>query len=140
MPFRTKPITLPVQLHYLKSAYPNSVGDIQGNLMQWGSWVTPSPMSAKYRIDVNYAIGDAPQVWAREPDLTEMAGGKKLPHVYDQSAQRLCLYRPAYREWKSTLLISRTIVPWAVLWFYYFEIWLVTGIWPGRGEHPEGAS
>jgi hypothetical protein len=41
-----------------------------------------------------------------------------------------------YAEWEPTLLLSRTVVPWAVLWFYYFEIWLVTGEWPGNGAHP----
>jgi hypothetical protein len=137
MYFRPVPITLPVQLHYLKSAYPNSTGNICGKVIKWSSWVTPSPVSAEYRIDLDYAIGKPPQVWAREPDLKEMAGGRKLPHVYDDASQRLCLYHPTYREWKSTLLISRTVIPWAVLWFYYFEIWIVTGQWPGKGEHPE---
>jgi hypothetical protein len=108
-------------------------------MLAWRSWVTPSPISAKYRIELSYGIGTVPMVWAKEPNLTQMAGGRDLPHIYDPKAQRLCLYQPAYREWKSTLLISRTIVPWAVLWFYYFEIWLVTGVWPGRGEHPASA-
>jgi hypothetical protein len=136
MPFRNIPITLPVQLHYLKSAYPQSEGGIYGKVMNWTSWVRPSPVSADYRLEVQYSIGTAPKIWAREPDLKTIAGGKKPPHIYHEDTQELCLYRPRYREWHRKLLLSRTVIPWAVLWFYYFEIWLVTGTWPGNGEHP----
>jgi hypothetical protein len=33
--------------------------------------------------------------------------------------------------------ISDTIVPWAVLWLYYFEDWLATDEWKGGGKHPD---
>ena len=104
--------------------------------MNWTSWIRPSPLSADYRIEVQYDIKTSPTIWAREPDLKAMAGGQKLPHLYYQDTQELCLYQPRYREWHPKLLLSRTVIPWAVLWFYYFEIWLVTGVWPGNGEHP----
>ena len=29
-----------------------------------------------------------------------------------------------------------TIVPWASLWLYYYEVWHATGEWLGGGEHP----
>jgi hypothetical protein len=32
--------------------------------------------------------------------------------------------------------IAHTIIPWSVLWFYFFEGWLATGEWEGGGEHP----
>jgi hypothetical protein len=34
------------------------------------------------------------------------------------------------------MLLDRTIVPWAVLWLYFFEEWLRSGEWLGGGEHP----
>jgi hypothetical protein len=133
---RQLPIALPAQLHFLRSAFPASTGGIRGNVLEWNSSVTPSPMSSDYRIDLRYEMRKPPKVWAREPDLKAMAKGKDLPHVYDQATQHLCLYHPDHAEWEPTLLLSRTVVPWAVLWFYYFEIWLVTGEWPGNGAHP----
>jgi len=133
---RQRPIDLSAQLHYLKSAYPKSTGTAHGKVLEWASWVTPSPFSERYRIDLRYERGTPPEVWAKEPDLKLMANGKDLPHVYNQDTQRLCLYHPDYEEWEPTILLSRTVVPWAVLWFYYFEIWLVTGEWPGNGKHP----
>lgn len=32
--------------------------------------------------------------------------------------------------------IDQTIVPWAVLWFFYFEEWLLSDDWKGGGMHP----
>jgi len=32
--------------------------------------------------------------------------------------------------------LADTILPWASLWFFYYEIWLATGEWVGGGEHP----
>jgi hypothetical protein len=132
-----KPISLAVQLHYLKGAFPGSTGVIRGASMTWNVWVQPSPLSERYWIELIYPLAKSPHLFARQPDLRQMAGGKKLPHVYDQNTQELCLYHPTYREWRSDLLISRTIAPWATLWCYYFELWLITDEWAGNGEHPK---
>jgi hypothetical protein len=35
------------------------------------------------------------------------------------------------------MMIANTIVPWSVLWLFYFEDWLCTGEWSGGGVHPE---
>jgi hypothetical protein len=35
------------------------------------------------------------------------------------------------------MLLATTTVPWALLWLFYFESWLVTGAWDGGGIHPE---
>jgi hypothetical protein len=32
--------------------------------------------------------------------------------------------------------IDNTIVPWAILWLFYFEEWLSSDEWKGGGEHP----
>jgi len=37
------------------------------------------------------------------------------------------------RFWVST---EETIVPWACLWLYYYEVWHTTGEWLGGGLHP----
>ena len=31
---------------------------------------------------------------------------------------------------------AETIVPWACLWLYYYEVWHATGEWLGGGLHP----
>ena len=32
--------------------------------------------------------------------------------------------------------ISGTIVPWTILWLFYFEEWLMSDEWKGGGVHP----
>ena len=33
--------------------------------------------------------------------------------------------------------LDQTIVPWAILWLFYFEEWLSSNEWKGGGMHPE---
>jgi hypothetical protein len=96
----------------------------------------PSEFARDYNVEVEYTIGTAPNVWVRAPNLHELSGGRELPHVYDQKAQRLCLYLPGCGFWHPALALARTIIPWTALWLYNFELWLVTDVWHTRGEHP----
>lgn len=41
---------------------------------------------------------------------------------------------PGYGEWNSTMLISRTIIHWAVQWLVYYEEWVYSGLWYGGGH------
>jgi hypothetical protein len=79
-------------------------------------------------------------VFVIEPNLQELALGRKLPHVYEQNPPRLCLYLPRTGEWHRSMMISETIVPWTVLWLFYFEEWLESDNWKGGGMHPGGAT
>ena len=36
----------------------------------------------------------------------------------------------------TSVLIANTVVPWATLWLYFFEEWLVSDDWKGGGVHP----
>jgi hypothetical protein len=60
--------------------------------------------------------------------------GESLPHTYP--GERLCLYYPGIGEWRSDVLLVKTIVPWISEWLLNYEIWLATGIWCGGGIHP----
>ena len=41
-----------------------------------------------------------------------------------------------FGEWNPTMLLSRTIVPWASEWLLFYELWVITGVWLGGGiEH-----
>ena len=71
-----------------------------------------------------------------DPDLSELAGERPLPHVYHDPL-RLCLTLPGTREWTGTMRIDQTFVPWATTWLYYFEEWLISDEWKGGGKHPD---
>jgi hypothetical protein len=85
---------------------------------------------------LRYRIGERPKVHILEPDLEAEAKVKdmRLPHVF--SGAELCLFRYAYGDWNSNMLLSVSVIPWVSEWLFFYEIWLATGNWEGGGEHP----
>jgi hypothetical protein len=60
--------------------------------------------------------------------------GDRPPHIYiddDGLGFRLCLYDPWEDDWRSANSIADTIIPWAAEWLFWFEAWLLTGVWSG---------
>jgi hypothetical protein len=111
-------------------------GKVHAGSLVWWCEVTPSPLSRYYRLRVEFRQGGTPEVFVKSPDLKLLAGGRRLPHVYQQDPPCLCLYRPRTYEWQPWMRIDQTIVPWAILWLFYYEEWLVSDDWKGGGEHP----
>ena len=100
--------------------------------------IIPTPNSSSYRIKVDYATGANPKVFVISPKvLAKVEGKTRLPHVYNQSKQQLCLFMPGFGEWEPHKFIAKTIIPWAAEWLTFYEIWLLTGVWQGEGFHPQ---
>lgn len=63
-----------------------------------------------------------------------------IPHKYGIKNRRgkkyveICLYYK--HEWNRSMNISDTIVPWAIEWLYFYDMWLITKKWLGGGKHP----
>jgi hypothetical protein len=87
-------------------------------------------------MELDYQQGEYPEVTVIEPNLPTLAGGKDLPHVYEQDPTRLCLFLPWTDEWTPQRKLTETVLPWSLLWLYYFEVWLRSGEWMGGGMHP----
>lgn len=115
-------------------------GHLKKGKIRWDYTARPTPLSREYSLRLAFHQGRSPvpRIWVRGPDLLELSGGVRLPHVYEQKPPRLCLYLPRTGEWSPSLLIADTIIPWSVLWLFYFEYWLFTGEWAGGGVHPGG--
>jgi hypothetical protein len=128
----------PAQQYLFLRKNPICVG--QGTLnaigLAWIYRVRPTPISREYEICITFRPGESPKVFVVSPTLTELAGDRKLPHVY-YDPLRLCLYLPGSGEWESHMRIDKTFVPWTVTWLYYFEEWLDSDEWKGGGEHPD---
>ncbi|MGO9685863.1 MAG: hypothetical protein ACLPTZ_25385 [Beijerinckiaceae bacterium] len=84
-------------------------------------------------MEMDHAL--SPDVFVEAPDLNALAGGRALPHIYHDPT-RLCLYLPGKPEWAAWMRLDQTIVPWTLMWLFYFEDWLPSGEWRGGGEHP----
>lgn len=135
---RCRPLTAVQQLVGLQHN-PISAGQGRVRLGQllWDFETRPTPLSRVYTLQIVYPQGRTPRVVVREPDLVALAGGRRLPHVYEQKPPHLCLYLPGTGEWDNSMRISETIVPWAILWLFYFEEWLESDDWKGGGIHPK---
>jgi hypothetical protein len=130
-------LTVAQQFVNLK-ANPISAGDgslLPGRLT-WQYETSPSPLSRAYGIRIALTPRGPPSVTVEWPDLVELTGGRKLPHVYSQKPTELCLYLPGTGEWQPWMRIDQTLVPWTSLWLFYFEDWLGSDDWKGGGVHP----
>jgi hypothetical protein len=131
------PVSTMVQALWLRKFFPVGKTSLGRNAVFWRGKISPSDYARTYLIEVSYKLGFHPEIRVLEPSLGALAGDNSLPHVYDPDAQLLCLYLPGCGFWTEGKILARTVLPWACLWLYYFELWLVTGIWHGRGEHPQ---
>lgn len=94
----------------------------------WTGTLQPRLTSPTYCLQVTYRLGDIPRVRVLKPELARDA-----PHLYNDRS--LCLYWPKEWRWTESEAIGDTLLPWAALWLYYYELWLDTGEWLGPTSH-----
>lgn len=132
-----KSISVAAQAGFLKSKIPESrVTEQTGDHLIWKWKLRPTPLSQEYTIRMKYRYEKHPDVYVISPKPLPLAEGEtKLPHVYDQQEQHLCLYFRKGNEWTADKRLSETVVPWIAEWLYFYEIWQYTGKWLGGGIH-----
>ncbi len=125
----------PVQhILMMQKLHPQFSYRIQRDAVTWMGKLSPTDLSETYEVRIDCKQNERPQVWVMKPKLSQRDESKPIPHLYLEGD--LCLYRPSKAEWRPTDLIAETLVPWASLWLYYYEVWHATGEWLGGGEHP----
>ena len=129
----TQKLSLFRQLAGLKQILSGSTGTIKMNRLRWTGHVTPTELSATYKLKVEYSLEKSPKVFVSDPPLKRRKG-KRAEHLYANGA--LCLYLPDAGEWTPDMLIAETLIPWASEWLLHYELWLATGEWHGGGIHP----
>jgi hypothetical protein len=117
----------------LTAAFPSFRQIARGNPFVWVGTLTPGDMTATYKVRITYEVGKRPTVDVLDPKLVPREEGGSVPHTFRPG--RICLH--LHEEWDSTLYLHQTIVPWASLWLYYYELWHATGEWLGGGHEPE---
>ena len=129
-------MSLPQQLLGLRRDFPDGIGELKRGRLNWAAVLQPTPISRDYLVRLDYRDGDTPRIFVVEPCLSQIAGERRIPHLFQQDPACLCLYRSPYGEWSPDKAISRTMIPWAAGWLFYFEDWLHCDEWRGGGEHP----
>jgi hypothetical protein len=107
--------------------------DRQRSVTWTGLW-RPTELSNEYTLQISYRQGFRPQIAILNPQLELADGQEKLPHVYDDGQDDICVHRP--EEWNKSMYIALTIMPWVSQWLYFYEVWAITGKWLGKGTHP----
>ncbi len=137
---KQKALSPPLQLYGLNRHFPDGSGSMNKGRLTWIYAIRPTPLSREYSIRIIYRLESQPEVFVLEPSLKLLADGRTIPHLYSQDKEKLCLYRPKYKEWVPSDQLALTIVPWIFSWLFYFEEWLVSDEWKGGGEHPRTES
>jgi hypothetical protein len=129
----SRAINLGRQLAAIKSALPEAQGTVRAGELRCTAVLQPTPASRRYTARLTYRHRRAPRVAIIDPPLALHPGATSLPHVYFNGD--LCLYLPG--QWKESMLLADTILPWTSQWLLYYELWLITGHWMGTGhDHP----
>ena len=132
---RRKVLGLGEQLAYLRLWWPEFRSRVRNGALVSVGKLCPSNLSTTYTVRVSQQGGASPEVRVLDPKLRCREDQEKIPHMYGQ--ERLCLYLPGSGQWKPEDPIAVTIIPWASLWLYFYELWHATGKWRGGGVHPE---
>ena len=136
---RRRVLSIDQQCAAMKASWPSfAVRDVN-RALQRARWVgSVTPQFSRFTLEVRYRVGYWPQTRILHPELVRMPENPEgqLPHVYPPADDpRLCLFDPVSGEWKGSMTIARTIVPWAIDWIACYELWLMTGRWTGGGRH-----
>lgn len=98
----------------------------------WKGTLQPTLESSSYTMRIQHSIRRIPRVFVDTPQLHDDA-----PHRYRDGS--LCLYWPEEWAWAPDKSLASTLIPWAAMWLYYYEIWMFCGKWLGPTS-PHGTS
>lgn len=136
---KQKDITIIHQKTDLLKTYPESECKSERNDLYWKGILQPTPLSDKYEVLIKYTIRKPPyiQVFVVNQNFKNL-DNPSFPHKYkvypEKNTVKICLDR--YKVFTKKKYISTTIIPWTLEWLYFYEIWNITGVWCGGGEHP----
>lgn len=92
--------------------------------------VKPTEYSREYTVKIQYDAISSPKVFVDDPIIEY----NDDIHMFPKD-NTLCLYHPETDNfhWNTKKHnIHNTIIPWALEWFVYYELYLISGKW----EHP----
>lgn len=132
---RPRPMPWEKQLANLRALWPQGNASLTAEGLVWTGPLRPTALSRTYRVRLTLPLHPRrPVIEVLDPSLRELAGpAAVIPHLYCQERLHLCLYTPAKGQWNHTMSVAHTLLPWALLWLYYFEDWLPDRVWRGGG-------
>jgi hypothetical protein len=127
-PVRTGGVNPALQDLNIRAGFPGFVArSLAAGGAIWQGTLQPRESSPVYHVVIRHSVDGIPKVHVTSPKL------RPNPHLYSDGS--LCLYWPKEWSWRKDQLLAQTIIPWAALWLYFYELWLDTGEWLGPSSH-----
>jgi hypothetical protein len=119
----------------VKAAFPHFTWRLtRAGGVEWRGTLQPTPDARVYVVRIVHEPNSAPRVFVDRPLIRRDAW-----HRYRDGS--LCLYWPKEWRWTPRESLAETIIPWAALWLYYYDLWVLTGEWLGPSSpHRPGAA
>ena len=136
---KMKAITLGQQMVSLNLMYGDGTCCIKkGGRLVWEGRIHPTMISQEYNATLTYKLGEHPQVWISGGELQKL-DAHISPHIFHVDVEKKRVHLRLYRdhEFDRYKILANTIIPWAIEWLFFYELWLATGKWFGGGEHPK---
>lgn len=100
--------------------------------------------NGKYKLRIDIKVGKFPDVYVVEPQI-DMSNsleihtfGYQYHPDYKKELPRLCLTYLEEDQTSTSMSLLDTYIPWAIEWTEFYELWLLTGKWYGKGIHLNG--
>jgi hypothetical protein len=95
----------------------------------------PQPGMRRYRVRITYCLGWHPKAEVLNPRPLRRHPDQRVAHTVGADHVP-CLFTPNAGDWRSSMWLSHTIVPWLAEWLIFYEGWRATGRWHGGGTLP----
>ena len=95
----------------------------------------------RYVFRLDYKEKDLPEVYLVSPEIEVQnwieihTFNKRYHRDYKKELPLLCLTYLETDKWNSSMPLTETYIPWAIEWTEFYELWLLTGKWYGKGVH-----
>ena len=116
----------------VRSNFPFFTARGRGSELTCRGWMRPTETSEEYRVEVQYAANEAPDVRILEPDIAVNVA----LHMYGRGT--LCLYDWRDQPWQNAWHLHQTVIPWTAEWLVFYELFLLTGKWLGHSAIHNG--
>lgn len=131
---RARPLTAHEQCALMRFHWPSVRCVVDGKTLICTGVFQPSSIGDRYTVRIRYRPWRAPDVDVLAPALVSRSRDELIPHRYKSGS--LCLYYPKNREWRVDSRLDLTIIPWTILWLFFYERWIEGDPWAGGGtEH-----
>ena len=108
---------------------------------KYGFSVEISVRDGRYVLRIDYAEKKGPEVYLVSPEIevdnwVEIhTYGKEYHRDYKKKLPKLCLTYSKIDKWSTSTPLVESYIPWAIEWTEFYELWLLTGKWYGKGVH-----